>query len=115
MHRDRRPRRRPCTVHYLDVPYEHRHENQPAGDGDDVEHDLQPLRRALQIPKGAERRRQKQAVKQTHTISSQARYRIDPTINEAMICDLRVISPQKMGSRTLSTLLGLATSMTVHW
>lgn len=46
--------------YYLDVPYEHCHENESAGDGDDVEHDLQPLRRALQIPKGAEQRQQKQ-------------------------------------------------------
>ena len=48
------------VIYYLDVPYEHCHENQSAGDGDDVEYDLQPLRRALQIPKGAEQRQRRQ-------------------------------------------------------
>jgi hypothetical protein len=67
---DHQPRRRRGSVispdvnkilcYYLDVADEHGHEDQPTGDGDDVEHDLQPLRRALQVPERAEQRQQQQ-------------------------------------------------------
>jgi len=40
---------------HLDVADEHGDEDEPARDGDDVEHDLHPLRRALQVAERAER------------------------------------------------------------
>jgi hypothetical protein len=47
---------------YLDVTDEHGDEYEPAGDGDDVEHDLRPLRRARQVPKGTVQHKQQQMI-----------------------------------------------------
>ena len=58
-----RPDVNAVLCYYLDVADEHGHEDQPAGDGDDVEHDLQPLRRALQVPERADRLAPAAAVK----------------------------------------------------
>jgi hypothetical protein len=50
------------VVTYLDVTDEHRDEYEPASDGDDVEHDLRPLRRARQVPKSTDDQQQQQMI-----------------------------------------------------